>query len=78
MLSFTVIIHVSSVIRVIGLKKVSLPALGRSRAGHNKAGYDRNGGKGKRSDGKEANHCKRECVTRRDRIMSWVSRDSAA
>jgi len=81
MLSLTIQSQVSHVISLIGLKKISLPALGSAPARHNEAGYGRNGGKGKRSDGKDAKHCKRESgdvVARREWRMSWMLRDRTA
>lgn len=80
-LSLTIESQVSIVILLIGLKNISLPALGRALTRHNKAGYGRNGGKGKRSDGKDANHCKRESgdvAARREWRTSWMSRDRTA
>jgi hypothetical protein len=59
-LSLTIESQVSLVIHRVRLKNFSLPALGSALARDNKAGYGRNSGKGKKSDGKDAKHCKRE------------------
>jgi hypothetical protein len=65
--------QVSRVIGAVFLKIVGIIPCGSVLARHNKGGHERNGGKGKRNDGKDANHCKRESgdVVRRE---SWSER----